>query len=329
MALGVRFGGLYTQSRSLRSFNSLQYIAQSRNFGPTTLPLQTFVWNKPVNSSFPQPWQYRCFAKVVKKEEKEDKKRAAAPKKKKKEKSAKELKKEAKIQAAREKRIALKAKKEEVSIQTETIAPKSTAELFSQTLKDLQKQEKEKEKEKEKPSRFTVDGILRQKKRSLKGWKKRGGKEAVAVGRSIRCSMKKLQLLTDLVRGLTYKEAQIQLKLSDKRAAKEVLRTLDSCRFNAENAKGLVPERLIVSEVWCGRSSYIKRRRYHSKGRAGTVFIPIVNLHMVLKELKEGDVKLMSKAQQREVKYLARLAKLKASLTPNKTEVRAEVKASL
>jgi len=203
-----------------------------------------------------------------------------------------------------------------VSVQTVGAAPKSTAELFSQTIKDLKTQKKsEAKKEKE------VTGAITPRKR-VRGWRKRGPKEATAIGKSLKTSMKKLNLIAELIRGLTYKEAVIQLKLSKKRVSKRILRVVDSCRFNAENIHSLDPERLIVSEMWTGRATFLKKRRYHSKGRSGLVKTPRTNLHVIMQELSPGDERLLSKAQQRELKYVQRQQKLANSLKPSTPDIR-------
>jgi len=222
--------------------------------------------------------------------------------KKKKIKDAKQLKKE-KLKKEEELKK-LEEKKAIVTVQSVGVAPKSTAELFSQTIEELK--EKEKKEQKQKATKVAVSPAAKKQR----GWRKRGLKEAIAVGKTLRISMKKLNLLAGLIRGLTYKEAVIQLKLSQKRISILVIKILDSCRFNAENIHGLDPERLVVSEIWTGRATYLKRRRYHSKGRMGIMKRPRTNLHIILKELPEGDPKLLTKAQIRERKYIERLERL-------------------
>jgi len=257
---------------------------------------QSFGWN-----------QARFYAKAAEKGgkggggEKDDKKKAAAPKKKKVLDEKQQKKKQEKQEAIQR---VLEEKKEVVSIQTVGAAPKSTAELFSQTIKELQEQKVEARKEKEKKSLFNV------KSKVLRGWRKRGPKEATAIGKTLKTSVKKLNLLADLIRGFTYKNAVIQLKLSKKRVCKKILKVVDSCRFNAENIHGLDPERLIISEIWTGRGTHIRGLRTHSKGRGALMKRPRTNLHVVMKEVPAGDSKLLTKAQQREHKYLERLNKM-------------------
>jgi len=193
-----------------------------------------------------------------------------------------------------------------VTVESVGVAPQSTAELFSQTIEELKEKEKKDQKKKETKGTRII--------RKQRGWRKRGPKEARAVGKTLRVSMKKLQLLSDLIRGLTYKEAIIQLKLSKKRISGLIIKILDSCRFNAENIHSLDPERLVVSEIWTGKATYLSRRRYHSKGRMGIMRRPRTNLHIVLKELPAGDPKLLTKAQMREQKYVERLERIAKKL---------------
>ena len=71
-----------------------------------------------------------------------------------------------------------------------------------------------------------------------------------AFNKLIRISGYKLQLVTDLIRGLPVAQAVDVLKFSKKRVAGEVLKTLLSAIANAENNKKLSADTLFVKEIW-------------------------------------------------------------------------------
>ena len=103
-----------------------------------------------------------------------------------------------------------------------------------------------------------------------------------AFNKLIRISMYKLQLVTDLVRGMPVAKAVDTLKFSKKRVAGEVLKTLLSAIANAENNKKLSADTLFVKEIWVGKAVTFKRYRAGKQGQAKPLLKPFSHLTIVL-----------------------------------------------
>ena len=103
-----------------------------------------------------------------------------------------------------------------------------------------------------------------------------------AFNKLIRISTYKLQLVTDLIRGLPVAQAVDTLKFSKKRVADEVLKTLLSAIANAENNKKLAADTLFVKEIWVGKALTMKRYRAGPRGQAKPLLKPFSHLTIVL-----------------------------------------------
>jgi large subunit ribosomal protein L22 len=103
-----------------------------------------------------------------------------------------------------------------------------------------------------------------------------------AFNKLIRVSHQKLQLVTDLIRGLPVARAIDVLKFSKKRVAGEVLKTLLSAVANAEHNHKLSADSLYVKEVWCGKALTMKRIFPGPRGSARPILKPFSNLTIIL-----------------------------------------------
>ncbi len=111
--------------------------------------------------------------------------------------------------------------------------------------------------------------------------------EASAYAASIRTSPRKLNLVAELIRGLTAEQALNQLSFSHRRVAKEVRKVLQSAIANAENNHQLDVDRLYVKEATVGRGFVLKRFHARARGRAGRVEKPFSHLTVVVREREE------------------------------------------
>lgn len=89
--------------------------------------------------------------------------------------------------------------------------------------------------------------------------------QAQAVARNLRVSPRKLNLVAELIRGLSAGQARAALTFSRRRIAKQVRKVLDSAIANAENNHALDVDRLVVDTATVGRSIVMKR--FHARGR--------------------------------------------------------------
>ena len=89
--------------------------------------------------------------------------------------------------------------------------------------------------------------------------------EAKAVGRMIRISPQKLNLLAQLIRG----------------------KTLESAIANAENNHDLDVDDLVVAQAYVGKALVMKRFSPRARGRAGRIEKPFSNLTIIVREIAQ------------------------------------------
>ncbi len=111
--------------------------------------------------------------------------------------------------------------------------------------------------------------------------------EAQAVGRMIRTSQYKLNLVAGLIRGKTVDRAIADLTFSKKRITNDVLKILKSAVANAENNHNLDVDDLIVAQAWTGKDMVLKRFHARGRGRGASILKPFSELTIVLREQKQ------------------------------------------
>ena len=92
--------------------------------------------------------------------------------------------------------------------------------------------------------------------------------QAMAIGRNIRVSPRKLNLVAQSIRGKKVEHAINQLTFSPKRIAKDVKKILQSAVANAENNHDLDVDDLVVSQAHVGKNLVMKR--FHARGRGNS-----------------------------------------------------------
>jgi large subunit ribosomal protein L22 len=111
--------------------------------------------------------------------------------------------------------------------------------------------------------------------------------EAMAIGRMIRSSPRKLNLVAQLIRGKTAQVALADLTFSKRRIAVEVKKVLQSAIANAENNHQLDVDRLYVATATVGRALVMKRFHARARGRGARVEKPFSNLTVIVRERTE------------------------------------------
>jgi len=109
---------------------------------------------------------------------------------------------------------------------------------------------------------------------------------AIAKDNTIRVSSLKLGNIARVIVNLKVSKAVNQLKFSQKRISKIVLKVLNAAIANAENNKQLDIDNLFVKEAYVGKSLSMKRFRPRAKGRASSIIKPFSKLTIVLEEKK-------------------------------------------
>ncbi len=109
-----------------------------------------------------------------------------------------------------------------------------------------------------------------------------------------RVSPRKARLVADLVRGMSYKNAERQLEFLDKKSAAPVLKLLRSAKANAENNFNISDvDSLRIKEIKVDEGPHIfKRWRPRSMGRANQIIKRISHINLILEaDVKAEDVK--------------------------------------
>lgn len=114
-----------------------------------------------------------------------------------------------------------------------------------------------------------------------------GENEAMAVGRNIRVSPRKLGVVAGLIRGKRVETALSELTFSKRRIAKDVKKVLQSAIANAENNHQLDVDRLVVSEASVGKGLVMRRFHARARGRGAKILKPFSHLTIVVREREE------------------------------------------
>ena len=110
------------------------------------------------------------------------------------------------------------------------------------------------------------------------------GTQAKAIGRNIRTSPRKLNLVAQSIRGQTAEAALATLTFSPKRIARTVKKVLESAIANAENNHDLDVDSLVVSEASVGKNLTIKRFHARARGRGARIEKPFSQVTIVVEE---------------------------------------------
>ena len=112
--------------------------------------------------------------------------------------------------------------------------------------------------------------------------------EAWALGRKIRTSPQKLNLVAQTIRGLDVESAIAELTFSKRRVAGPVKKVLQSAIANAENNHDLDVDALYVVEASVGKNMVMKRMRARARGRMARIMKPFSEIRIVLREREES-----------------------------------------
>ena len=123
-----------------------------------------------------------------------------------------------------------------------------------------------------------------------------GENEAMAVGRNIRVSPRKLGVVAGLIRGKRVESALSELSFSKRRIAKDVKKVLQSAIANAENNHQLDVDRLVVAEASVGKGLVMKRFHARARGRGARILKPFSHITIVVRE-REEEKKAPAKAK--------------------------------
>jgi len=124
--------------------------------------------------------------------------------------------------------------------------------------------------------------------------------EVRAFAAQIRTSPRKLNLVAELIRGMSAEAALNQLTFSRRRIAKDVKKVLQSAIANAENNHQLDVDRLVVAEAHVGKALVMKRMHTRGRGRSARIEKPFSNLTVIVREGAENAGKAKAAGQEKE-----------------------------
>lgn len=106
--------------------------------------------------------------------------------------------------------------------------------------------------------------------------------------RNQRSSVKKVQLVARLVRGVAVPMALTHLQFQQQKAARVMLKLLRSAVANAENNQGLDTDEMIISNIMINKGPSLKRWRARAKGRSARILKRSVHIVIELSEKQES-----------------------------------------
>ena len=115
--------------------------------------------------------------------------------------------------------------------------------------------------------------------------------QAMAIGRNIRVSPRKLNLVAQSIRGKRVERALNELSFSPRRIAKDVRKILQSAVANAENNHDLDVDDLVVAQAHVGKNIVMKRFHARARGNSGGIEKFFSQLTIVVEEKREEEAK--------------------------------------
>ena len=111
--------------------------------------------------------------------------------------------------------------------------------------------------------------------------------ESRAIGRMLRVSPRKLNLVAESIRGKKVQAALSELTFSKKRIARSVKKVLQSAIAN-ENNHDLDVDALVVKEAFVGKNMVMKRFHARGRGRGARILKPFSQITIVVRQVEEA-----------------------------------------
>ncbi len=122
---------------------------------------------------------------------------------------------------------------------------------------------------------------------------------AKAIIRYLRMSASKVRVVLDLIRGKQVAEAIEILSFSERLAAQEVLKCLNSAVANAEHNEDIPSEQLYVSACFADQGPSLRRFRPRARGRAGRIHKQTCHVTIEVSRLTDEEMEAMAERQER------------------------------
>jgi len=108
--------------------------------------------------------------------------------------------------------------------------------------------------------------------------------ESKAVARYVRVSPRKARLVMDQIRGKKVEEALNLLSFASQRAAKILIKLINSAVANAQQRSDIDVDRLYIEKIFADEGPILKRFRPRAMGRATRILKRTSHLTVVLDE---------------------------------------------
>jgi len=136
--------------------------------------------------------------------------------------------------------------------------------------------------------------------------------------RYLRISPRKVRLVTQLIKGLSAKEAESQLFFNPKRSGKDILKLLKSAIANAEHNFQLNKEKLFVREIRVDEGPAFKRIMPRARGAAYPIRKRTSHISIVLEEKEDLKPKIITKEEKAELKEKVKREKIRKKFEQKK-----------
>ena len=111
---------------------------------------------------------------------------------------------------------------------------------------------------------------------------------------NLRVSPRKVRLVANLIRGLSIKDARVQLNFLVKKSSSPILKLLNSATANAKHNLKLDPEEMYVSAITVDGGPVLKRTMPRAMGRAYIIRKRTSHVRLTLSEKKDKQKKVLN-----------------------------------
>ncbi len=138
-----------------------------------------------------------------------------------------------------------------------------------------------------------------------------------------RTSARKVRLVTDLIRGMEVKQAEVQLKYLTKRAAAPILKLLNSAVANASQNFDIEKDKLYIADIQVNEGPGLKRWKPRAMGRADLITKRSSHICLILKP-KKGVKSKKKKTPKPETVKLESMEEIKSQQPSEKVEPKSQ-----
>lgn len=143
--------------------------------------------------------------------------------------------------------------------------------------------------------------------------------------RFLRMAPRKVRLVADTLKGLSVNEAEAQLLLQPRRAARPLLKLLRSAVSNAKNNQKLNPDTLVIQSILVNNGPMLKRFMPRARGSASPIQKKMSHVFLLLAESASAKPKKFSIIVPKKVKDMQGKKKAIAAKEKNKPAGAAEL----